>query len=150
MPQVLYRAGLFSKEGLQEHDSVDPILVVKFPRVLREPPSALPPGRYLRSTWILHEGQWHQVEDHAQMPDTLAKFDRFICACSTSAGRCVGGLCSTPFTTSWPALCACPACQMAVGGCRASAHHPWRVPGLHITSSFQQSTLFSSNSDGPQ
>ena len=37
LPQVLYRAGLSSKEGLQEH--------------------ALPPGRYLRSTWILREGQ---------------------------------------------------------------------------------------------
>ena len=35
LPQVLYRAGLSSKEGLQEHDSVDPILVVKFPRMLR-------------------------------------------------------------------------------------------------------------------
>ena len=66
------------QEGLQEHDSVDPILVVRFPCVLREPPSALPPGRYLRSTWILHEGQWHQVEDHAQMPDTPAKFDRYV------------------------------------------------------------------------
>ena len=52
LPQVLYRAGLSSKEGLQEHDSVYPILVVKFPRMLRGPPSALPPGRYLRSTWI--------------------------------------------------------------------------------------------------
>ena len=56
MPQVLYRAGQSSKEGLQEHDSVDPILVVKFPRMLRDPPSAFPPGRYLRSTWILREG----------------------------------------------------------------------------------------------
>ena len=35
LPQVLYRAGLSSKEGLQEHDSVDLILVVKFPRMLR-------------------------------------------------------------------------------------------------------------------
>ena len=50
LPQVLYRAGLSSKEGLQEHDSAHPILVVKFPRMLRDPPSALPPGRYLRST----------------------------------------------------------------------------------------------------
>ena len=72
LPQVLYRAGLASKEGLQEHDSVDPILVVKFPRMLRGPPSTLPPGRYLRSTWILREGQWHQMED------TPAKFDRYV------------------------------------------------------------------------
>ena len=68
LPQVLYRAGLSSKEGLQEHDSVDPILVVKFPRMLRGPPSALPPGRYLRSTWILREGQWRQLEDKALIP----------------------------------------------------------------------------------
>ena len=65
LPQVLYRAGLSSKEGLQEHDSVDPILVVKFPRMLRGPPSALPPGRYLRSTWILREepvrDTWEEV-----------------------------------------------------------------------------------------
>ena len=73
LPQVLYRAGLSSKEGLQEHDSVDPILVVKFPRMLRGPP-----GRYLRSTWILREGQWHQMEDHAQLHDTPAKFDRYV------------------------------------------------------------------------
>ncbi|CAE7948322.1 unnamed protein product [Symbiodinium sp. KB8] len=78
LPQVLYRAGLSSKEGLQEHDSVDPILVVKFPRMLRGPPSALPPGRYLRSTWILREGQWHQMEDRAAIPDAAAKFDRYV------------------------------------------------------------------------
>ena len=78
LPQVLCRAGLSSKEGLQEHDSVDPILVVKFPRMLRGPPSTLPPGRYLRSTWILREGQWHQMEDKAQIPDTPAKFDRYV------------------------------------------------------------------------
>ena len=78
LPQVLYRAGLSSKEGLQEHDSVDPILVVKFPRMLRGPPSALPPGRYLRSTWILREGQWHRMEDHAHVHDAPAKFDRYV------------------------------------------------------------------------
>ena len=50
---------------------MDPILVVKLP-------STLPPGRYLRSTWILREGQWHQMEDKAQIPDTPAKFDRYV------------------------------------------------------------------------
>ena len=78
LPQVLYRAGLSSKEGLQEHDSVDPILVVKFPRVLRDPPSALPPGRYLPSAWILREGVWHQLEDRAVIPDSPAKFGRYV------------------------------------------------------------------------
>ena len=75
---MLYRAGLSSKEGLQERDSVDPILVVKFPRMLRDPPSALPPGRYLRSTWILREGVWHQLEDRAAIPDSPVKFDRYV------------------------------------------------------------------------
>ncbi|OLP93893.1 hypothetical protein AK812_SmicGene24167 [Symbiodinium microadriaticum] len=78
LPQVLYRAGQPRKEGLQEHDSVDPILVVKFPLVLRDPPSALPPGRYLRSTWILREGVWHQVEDRAAIPKSPVKFDRYV------------------------------------------------------------------------
>ena len=78
LPQVLYRAGLSSKEGLQEHDSVDPILVVKFPRMLRDPPSALLPGRFLRSTWILREGAWHQMEDRAVIPDSPVKFDRYV------------------------------------------------------------------------
>ena len=78
LPQVLYRAGLPSKQGLQEHDSVDPILVVKFPRMLRHPPSALPPGRYLRSTWILREGVRHQVADRAVIPDSPVKFDRYV------------------------------------------------------------------------
>ena len=75
---MLYRAGLSSKEGLQGHDSVDPILFVKFPRMLRDPPSALPPGRYLRSTWILREGAWRQMEDRAVIPDSPVKFDRYV------------------------------------------------------------------------
>ena len=78
LPQVLYRAGLSSKEGLQEHDSIDPILVVKFPGMLRDPPSALPPGRYLRSTWILREGVWHQLEDGAVIPESPVKVDRYV------------------------------------------------------------------------
>eukprot|EP00439_Symbiodinium_sp_Y106_P071469 s920_g12.t2 len=59
-------------------DSVDSILVVKFPRMFRGPPSTLPPGRYLRSTWILREGQWRQIEDKAQIPDTPAKLDGYV------------------------------------------------------------------------
>ena len=127
LPQVLYRAGL----------------------------SALPPGRYLRSTWILREGQWHQMEDRARMPDTPAKFDRYVERAVFQFHPVRGQLrsaavseasCSLTLTTSWPALCARPACQMAVAGCRAIARHPWEVPGLHTTSSFQRSSLFSTNS----
>ena len=152
LPQVLYRAGLSSKEGLQEHDSVDPILVVKFPRVLRDAPSALPPGRYLRSTWILREGVWHQVEDRAAIPQSPVKFDRYV-------ERAVFSV--IPFARRWPqhprslrrsvvrlctrtdgVLCApCPC-----GGRRASSRRPWGVPGLHIASSMERSKSYTTNS----
>ena len=78
LPQELYRAGLSSKEGVQETDSTDPILVVKFPRMLRGVPSALRPGKYLRSTWILREGQWHRIEDEVPIPSEPQKFDRYV------------------------------------------------------------------------
>ena len=137
MPQVLYRAGLSSKEGLQEHDSVDPILVVKFPRMLRGPPSALPPGRYLRSTWILREGQWHRMEDHAQVHDTPAKFDRYVERAVFQfhpvRGQLRTAAVSEVHLSPVPEhLCACPACQMAVGGCRARARHPWGYQGFTL------------------
>ena len=137
LPQVLYRAGLSSKEGLQEHDSVDPILVVKFPRMLRGPPSALPPGRYLRSTWILREGQWHRMEDHAQVHDTPAKFDRYVERAVFQfhpvRGQLRTAAVSEVHLSPVPEhLCACPACQMAVGGCRARARHPWGYQGFTL------------------
>ena len=78
LPQELYRAGLSSKEGVQETDSTDPILVAKFPRMLRGVPSALRPGKYLRSTWILREGQWHRIEDEVPIPSEPQKFDRYV------------------------------------------------------------------------
>ena len=78
LPQVLYREGLSSKEGLQELDGTDPILVVKFPKLLRVPPRTLHPGRYLRSTWVLREGVWKQIEDRAVIPAETQKFDRYV------------------------------------------------------------------------
>ena len=78
LPQVLYREGLSGKEGLQEIDGADPILVVKFPKLLRVPPRALHPGRYLRSTWVLREGEWKQIEDRAIIPPETQKFDRYV------------------------------------------------------------------------
>ena len=78
LPQVLYREGLSGKEGLQEVDGADPILVVKFPKLLRVPPRALHPGRYLRSTWVLREGRWSQIEDRAIIPPETQKFDRYV------------------------------------------------------------------------
>ena len=35
-------------------------------------------GRYLRSTWILRQGAWHQVEVRANIPDSPVKFDRYV------------------------------------------------------------------------
>ncbi|CAE7899129.1 unnamed protein product [Symbiodinium microadriaticum] len=46
--------------------------------MLRDPPSALPPGRYLRSTWILREWLWRQVEDRAGIPDHLVKLNCYV------------------------------------------------------------------------
>ena len=156
LPQVLYRAGLSSKEGLQEHDSVDPILVVKFPRMLRGPPSALPPGRYLRSTWILHEGQWHQMEDHAQVHDTPAKFDRYVERAVFQFHPVRGQLRAAAVSVvhlspvpEHPPLGQCfvralPAKWQSVVAALARAI-PWGVSGLHTTSSFQWSSLFATN-----
>ena len=78
LPEELYRAGLSSKEGLQEVDGCDPIVVVKFPRVLRPPPAAIPPGRYQRSTWVLREGKWTRLEDHVDIPEHRQQFDRYV------------------------------------------------------------------------
>ena len=78
LPEELYRAGLSSKEGLQEVDGCDPIVVVKFPRMLRPPPAAIPPGRYLRSTWVLREGKWARLEDHVDIPEHRQQFDRYV------------------------------------------------------------------------
>ena len=78
LPEELYRVGLSSKEGLQEIDGWDPIVVVKFPRMLRPPPAALLPGRYQRSTWVLHEGKWTRLEDHVDIPEHRQQFDRYV------------------------------------------------------------------------
>ena len=151
LPQVLYRAGLSSKEGLQEHDSVDPILVVKFPRVLRDPPSALPPGRYLRSTWILREGVWRQVEDRAALPDSPAKFDRYVERAVFQFHPVRASLVAAPVvedtvqtTLPYPygrryVRTLPPDWRSVVAG--AGACHPWGVPGFHIASSFQRSSI---------
>ena len=49
-----------------------------FPRVLRPPPTAIPPGRYLRSTWVLREGKWTRLEDHVDIPEHRQQFDRCV------------------------------------------------------------------------
>ena len=155
LPQVLYRAGLSSKEGLQEHDSVDPILVVKFPRMLRDPPSALPPGRYLPSTWILREGVLHQMEDRAVIPDSPVKFDRYVERAVFQYHPVRPALLATPVVedfvqTSVPVpygrrfvRTLTPEWRSVVAALARAVHGG--VPGFHITSSFQWSS--SSRSD---
>lgn len=65
LPSELYLNGLSSKEGLQTHPECDPIVVVKAPRLYRSSPSGLSSSQsWLRSTWILRNGQWIKVEDH--------------------------------------------------------------------------------------
>ena len=78
LPEELYRAGLSSKEGLQKIDGCDPIVVVKFPRMLCPPPAAIPPGRYQRSTWVLREGRWTRLEGHVDIPEHRQQFDRYV------------------------------------------------------------------------
>ena len=81
LPEEFYRAGLSSREGLQELDGCDPIVVVKFPRMLHAPPAAIQPGSSKRSTcdaWVLCEGKWARIEDHADIPDHHQKFDRYV------------------------------------------------------------------------
>ena len=100
LPEELYRAGLSSKEGLQEVDGSDPIVVVKFPRMLRPPPAVIQPGIYKRSTWVLREGQWHRIEDHADIPDHYQKFDCYVERAVFQYHFQRGNLVSTPAAAS--------------------------------------------------
>ena len=51
-----------SKEGLQEVPNVDPFVVVKTPRMYRTYPIGLHRQPWLRSTWVLRNGQWTKIE----------------------------------------------------------------------------------------
>ena len=157
LPQVLYRAGLSSKEGLQEHDSVDPILVVKFPRMLRGPPSALPPGRYLRSAWILREGQWHEMEDKAQIPTlrlsliatwSVLCFSSILFVVSCARPRCRRSICFLCLPAHLLVSALCAPClpnggrwlprwrAPSMGGTRAS-HYLFVSMAVHILNEFR-------------
>ena len=53
-----------SKEGSQEVPNVDPFVVVKTPRFYRTYPLELRKSHpWLRSTWVLRNGQWTKIED---------------------------------------------------------------------------------------
>ena len=62
LPPDLYVAGMTSKEGLQEVPNVDPFVVVKAPRMYRTYPLGLHRQPWLRSTWVLRNGQWTKIE----------------------------------------------------------------------------------------
>ena len=62
LPPDLYVAGMTSKEGLQEVPNVDPFVVVKTPRMYRTYPLGLHRQPWLRSTWVLRNGQWTKIE----------------------------------------------------------------------------------------
>ena len=63
LPPDLYESGMTSKEGLQEIPNVDPFVVVKTPRLYRTHPVGIPNRSWLRSTWVLRNGQWTKIED---------------------------------------------------------------------------------------
>ena len=63
LPPDLYESGMTSKEGLQEVPNVDPFVVVKTPRLYRTYPIRLRTHSWLRSTWVLRNGQWTKIED---------------------------------------------------------------------------------------
>ena len=78
MPLDVYTQGLSSKEGLQTHPECDPIVVVKAPRLYRtSPPGLSSQHPWLRSTWVLRNGQWVRVEDHVDPQLGEHRFDNW-------------------------------------------------------------------------
>ena len=78
LPPDVYIQGLSSKEGLQTHPECDPIVVVKAPRLYRtSPPGLSSQQSWLRSTWVLRNGQWVQVEDHVDPQLGEHRFDNW-------------------------------------------------------------------------
>ena len=79
LPRAVYRKGLSSKERLQCLPGMDPIVVIKQPVYYRSrPPGIITPPGLLRSTWILANGAWTQVEDRAAPPEQAIRFDRWV------------------------------------------------------------------------
>ena len=78
LPSDVYMQGLSSKEGLQTHPECDPIVVVKAPRLYRtSPPGLSSQHPWLRSTWVLRNGQWVRVEDHVESQLGEHRFDNW-------------------------------------------------------------------------
>ena len=77
LPPDLYESGMTSKEGLQEIPNVDPFVVVKTPRLYRTHPVGIPNRSWLRSTWVLRNGQWTKIEDKVHPLLGQTRFDNW-------------------------------------------------------------------------
>ena len=77
LPPDLYESGMTSKEGLQEVPNVDPFVVVKTPRLYRTHPVGIPNRSWLRSTWVLRNGQWTKIEDKVHPLLGQTRFDNW-------------------------------------------------------------------------
>ena len=79
MPPEVYQHGLSSKEGLQEVEGTDPLVMCRTPKLLRLRPPGAPPGQqYLRRTWILHDSKWEKIEDHVTPELEPVRFGRWV------------------------------------------------------------------------
>ena len=79
VPPEVYLPGHSSKEGLQEIKGADPFVMCRTPKLYRLRPPGAPPGQqYLRSTWILQDSKWEQIEDRVTPALEPVRFDRWV------------------------------------------------------------------------
>lgn len=79
LPREVYQSGFTGKEGVQMIEGVDPIQVVKVPVLYRRVPAGTGlPADSLRSTWVLMNGQWTQVEDRVPPLQQAERFDQWV------------------------------------------------------------------------
>ena len=79
LPPAVYRQGMTGKIGLQQVPGVDPIFVAKTPVLYRRAPSGSGVSSDCpRSTWILSNGVWRQVEDRVPRYQRSDRFDQWV------------------------------------------------------------------------
>ena len=79
LPPKVYVKGMTGKMGMQCVPGADPIFVIKTPVLFRSRPPGLPvPPDVLRSTWVLQNGVWTQLEDRVSPPAQAQRFERFV------------------------------------------------------------------------
>ena len=79
MPPDVYVKGLTSKLGYQHVSGSGPIFVVKAPVFYRNKPPGIPlPLGLRRSTWILVNGVWSQVENNVAPPAQAERFEQWV------------------------------------------------------------------------